>query len=211
MAIQPKALIFDYGNVLCAPQESSDLARMAEILNLTEAEFYPIYWSYRLPYDESKLDTQSYWHTVASDARRAVTDEQIERLSRLDVESWSRPSPVMVAWARALHEAGLATAILSNMPMDLRTYLISSVTWLPAFNHMTFSCDVRMVKPMPGIYECCLQGLGVTGPDVLFLDDRPENIEAAQRLGMHAVLFTTPEEASAALDGTYLLPVAIGG
>jgi putative hydrolase of the HAD superfamily len=95
------------------------------------------------------------------------------------------------------------------MPMDIRVYLTDVAGWLPKFDHMTFSCDVRMVKPKPAIYEHCLHALGVAGSEALFLDDRPENIAAAQRLGIHSILFTTPKEAIAAMDGQYSPPVPI--
>ncbi len=183
---------------------------MAEVLMVGEREFYPVYWRYRLPYDEAKLDAVSYWNMVAADLNCGITEAQIERLSRIDVESWSRPGPVMPEWASKLRGAGMRTAILSNLPMDLRVHLTSAVKWLPEFDEMTFSCDVRMVKPQPGIYEHCLGALGVAAGDALFLDDRPENVEAAQKLGIHAIQFTTPQAAVVALDGHFHLPVPIG-
>ena len=182
---------------------------MAKVLDMPEDTFLPIYWRYRLPYDEARLNADSYWNQVASDCKRAVNAEQIHALTQHDVESWSHPSPVMVAWARQLRPAGMRTAVLSNMPLDIRVYLTDVARWLPEFDHMTFSCDVRLVKPKPEIYELCLNGLGLTASEVLFLDDRPENIEAARRLGMHAIEFTTPEEAMAAIDGQYILPLPI--
>jgi putative hydrolase of the HAD superfamily len=209
MAIQPTAVIFDYGNVLCAPQPPSDLRAMAQILDMPEDTFRPIYWRYRLPYDEAQMDAVSYWNQTASDCERRVNADQIRALTQLDVQSWCHPSPVMVEWARQLRQAGMRTAVLSNMPMDLRVYLTSAVEWLPEFDHMTFSCDVRLVKPKPAIYEHCLHGVGVGASEALFFDDRPENVEAARRLGIHAIEFTTPEEAIAAIDGQYILPVPI--
>ena len=40
----------------------------------------------------------------------------------------------------------------------------------------------------------------------LFLDDRPDNITAARDLGIHGLLFTTPESAHAEIDGRYSIP-----
>ena len=209
MAIQPTAVIFDYGNVLCAPQPHSDLREMARIFDMHENVYLPIYWRYRLPYDEARMDANSYWNQVASDSERTVTAEQIRELTAIDVRSWSHPSPVMVEWARELRQAGVRTAVLSNMPMDLRVYLTDVARWLPEFDHMTFSCDVRLVKPKTEIYQHCLNGLGVPASEALFLDDRPENIAEARRLGLHTIEFTTPEAAIAAMDGQFTLPVPI--
>jgi FMN phosphatase YigB (HAD superfamily) len=37
----------------------------------------------------------------------------------------------------------------------------------------------------------------------VFLDDRPENIKAATELGIHAILFQTPERAATELADRY--------
>ena len=96
------AVIFDYGNVLCAPQQASDLQAMAAILNLTAAEFAPLYWRGRIQYDADQIDARSYWLNIAQAAGRTLTESQIEELRRWDVESWSKPDIVMARWAGAL-------------------------------------------------------------------------------------------------------------
>ncbi len=209
MAISVKALIFDYGNVLCGPQRLSDLQAMAAIFQMPEAEFEPIYWRNRMIYDAAQIDARSYWLKAALEGRRTLSDENIADLRRLDVESWSNPDPVMAAWAGNLRDAGVLTAVLSNMPMDLRIFVTSPSSWLPKFDHLTFSCDIGVCKPEWAIYEHCLQGLGVAASEALFLDDREENIEAARKVGIHSLLFTTPGEAMKEMDGKYALPVPI--
>ena len=209
MAIALKALIFDYGNVLCLPQERADVQSMASIFGLGADEYAPLYWRDRYPYDAGKLDAFDYWQGVADQARRTLTAGEIEELRRIDIVSWCNPSVKMVDFARGVRAGGVRTALLSNMPMDLRTYLTSEVPWLPEFDHLTFSCDVKMVKPGAGIYRHCLAGLGVEPEEALFLDDRPDNVEAAHALGIHAIVFTTPCDAAAALDGRFDLPARI--
>src|ERR1700682_3802957 len=189
------AIIFDYGNVLCLPQRRSDLDAMAAVLSLDAAEFDPIYWRYRLPYDRSDLDRESYWKQVARDANREVSESQIESLVALDNQSWTHPDLVMTRWAESLRAAGVRTAILSNMPLPLREYLDCCCPWLPAVDHSTYSCDVRMTKPDPRIYRYCLEGLGIQAGEAVFLDDREENVEAARGMGIHAILFRSYEQA----------------
>ena len=209
MRIGLKALIFDYGNVLCLPQEPADVQAMASIFKLSAEEYVPFYWRDRYPYDEGKLDAPAYWNGVAQQAGHSLTRGEMEELRRIDIVSWCNPSVKMVDFARQNRERGMRTAVLSNMPLDLRNYLANSVPWLPQFDHMTFSCDVKMVKPGAGIYRHCLARLGVAPEEALFLDDRQDNVDAAQALGIHAILFTTPCHAAAALDSRFDLPARI--
>ena len=209
MPIPIKGLIFDYGNVLCRPQEASDVVAMAAVLQVPPDQFAPAYWRPRLKYDEALLDAGSYWQTIASDLNRAISPADIAELTRLDDESWSRPDPCMMDFAKRLRDAGVRTAILSNMPLSLRCYLTDSATWLPEFDHMTFSCDVKMVKPGEGIYHHCIWGLGTVAGETLFLDDRDENVETAQRVGLHSFVFTTPSAAKQILEEKFALPAVI--
>ena len=205
MRIRPIAIIFDYGNVLSSSQLPSEVDAMADILNLPSHEFQQRYWKFRLAYDGAALDPTTYWTKVAE---RPLSPRQIESLNELDGESWTHPAAIMPDWARRLHQAGLRTALLSNMPLPIRDH-VQRAAWLPPFDASTFSCDVRLTKPSPEIYKHCLDAIGVVASEALFLDDRPENIEAAQALGIHALLFSNARQLASDLDSGFDIPVPL--
>ena len=62
-----------------------------------------------------------------------------------------------------------------------------------------FSYALRSVKPEPECYRAVLAMLGASPADVVFLDDRADNVAGAQALGMRGVQFTDPGQARAAL------------
>ena len=47
-----------------------------------------------------------------------------------------------------------------------------------------------MQKPTPAFYERLLAELDVQPEETIFIDDRPRNIEGAEALGIHGILFT---------------------
>jgi putative hydrolase of the HAD superfamily len=201
-----KAVIFDYGNVLSRPQAMEDMADLARVAGVATADMHRFYWQFRSAFDRGDLDEASYWSAVAGGAGRDFTAEQLREIVRLDNESWSRPDPVMVRWAAALRASGMRTGVLSNMPISLRRHLTAHVAWLRGFDHYTYSCDVHMIKPEAGIYEHALRGLGVAAGEALFLDDREPNVEGARRVGLHAMLFRSAEQANGEIDGRYAIP-----
>lgn len=209
MAIPIKAVIFDYGKVLSAPQRQASLIAMASTLMLSISEFEPFYWRDRMEYDRAALDARSYWSKIAAYSHRQLSDAQIEELRRHDVEGWSDADPIMVRWANRLRENSVPVAVLSNMPSDLREYVNTKADWFPRFDHMTFSCDIHSCKPDAAIYQHCVSGLKSAPADILFLDDRLENVEGAKRLGLHSFVYTSPEEAREVIAEHYSLPVAI--
>ena len=62
------------------------------------------------------------------------------------------------------------------------------------FKDDAVSCYLGEVKPDRAFYEKALAKFGISASTCLFIDDRPENIEGAVRLGLRSILYTTPEE-----------------
>ena len=54
---------------------------------------------------------------------------------------------------------------------------------------------MRAGKPDPVYYQRALARFGVPAEGTLFVDDRPENIETAARLGFTCVLYQHPDQA----------------
>ena len=80
-------------------------------------------------------------------------------------------------------------AILSNMGEDLLDYMRKNFGWLDDFHHLTWSCELNLIKPMAAIYVHTLEKLSVHADEALFLDDRIENVEGARAVGMQSLLF----------------------
>lgn len=208
MRIHPQAVIFDYGKVLGRPQVTADVEALAAILDLPLPKFTEMYWRFRESYDAAELDPATYWRTVAEASARDVRSEQIERLIEIDAVSWSHPAPVMPQWARDIRREGVHTALLSNMPVTVRL-AVDQAGWLPEFDVRTFSCEVGICKPAPEIYRHCLRALSLEPSEVLFLDDRLANVRGAEAVGLHAVLFTSPEQAAVVMEHRFVLPVPL--
>jgi len=206
--IRPSAVIFDYGNVLSAPQGKRETEAMASILKADVDPFLQAYWKFRLDYDRAALDPEEYWRKTAEAVSSTITESQISELIAIDSQSWAHQAPHIPEWARKLRQAGLKTALLSNMPLPVRDF-ITQCHWLPTFHHRTFSCDLRVAKPAPEMYQNCIDGLAVDPAQILFLDDRPENVGAAETLGLHAIVYATAEIAAKELRERFDMPVPL--
>jgi FMN phosphatase YigB (HAD superfamily) len=72
---------------------------------------------------------------------------------------------------------------------------------LEAMPHHLLSYELGCRKPGQRIYELSLAALDLEGPEVVFVDDRPENIEGARGVGIRGVLFEGAEQLAAELAG----------
>lgn len=184
-----KAIIFDYGDVLCLRPTAEDIEGSARLLGVSADSFRELWARNRDLYDRGDLSAEAYWGKLAEDAGAPLGASQLQGLCERDVTMWSRLNPDMVGWLSALSSAGLKTAVLSNMHMAMVQHARHAFQWLDGVTFVTFSAEVRLIKPDPAIYEHCLRGLDVAASDALFIDDREVNVEAARAIGIHALLF----------------------
>jgi FMN phosphatase YigB (HAD superfamily) len=54
---------------------------------------------------------------------------------------------------------------------------------------MVISSDVHLLKPDSRIYQCLMEKYGLQNEDCVFIDDRKDNVEAAQKLKMQGIVF----------------------
>jgi putative hydrolase of the HAD superfamily len=202
-----RAVVFDFGNVLCLEQSSKDMADMARVCGIPTEPFRELYWELRPPYDRGDVNGTAYWNSVVRKHDRTLSSESIAELIGLDCASNARPNEGAVRWVRLLQAARVPLALLSNMPLELSRYVLENCPWMVAFDHLIFSCDHGSIKPEPTIYGKCLEALRLDPAEVLYLDDRRENIEAASRFGIHSILFDTVDRTTERVRSRFDIPV----
>jgi putative hydrolase of the HAD superfamily len=201
-----RAVVFDFGGVLCFPPDEERWRRAAETAGLPLADFMNAFWAHRIRYDAGLCQPEEYWQTVARTAGTRFDESRIPALVRVEIELWNNYDSRLFQWTRQLRAAGYRTAILSNLPRPLGEELRSTSGFLDHFDHVTFSYELQKVKPQPEIYLDAIQGLGVEPSEALFLDDRPDNVEGAQAVGMKALRYSTWEDFLASGRAHYDLP-----
>ncbi len=187
------AVLFDYGLVLTGPADPLARATMQQVLEAEDERVQAAYWRYRDAYDRGTLSGVAYWHAVAGDVGRTLDAKSLAALIAADNALWTQPNQVMIDWAARLQRAGIKTGILSNIGDEMETGILERFVWLGEFAHRTFSHRLGIAKPDAAIYLHAVQGLGVAAEEILFIDDRIENIEAARAVGMMAVQYVAQE------------------
>jgi putative hydrolase of the HAD superfamily len=191
-------VMFDYGGVVSHPPTQQDLAQLAGVAGAPVPAFAEWYWAWRRAYDLAELDIPGYWRQVGRGLGRDYGEAEISELNRLDQASWLRLQAGTIALIEDLRAAGLPLALLSNAPGKLAD-AIGRLPIASHFGHLLFSCELKLAKPDPECYTAALARLGAGAEDVIFIDDRSENVTAAAALGLQSVHFTSPGEARAAV------------
>jgi putative hydrolase of the HAD superfamily len=192
MTNEPKirAVLFDYGMVLSGPPDPTARIDMERILGVDEKTFQAAYWKHRDAYDRGSLSGLNYWESVARDCHKPLNAVEMDGLIDADNALWTQPNQPMIAWAESLQRSGMKTGILSNIGDAMEAGIRARFPWLEEFAHHTFSHRLGIAKPDPEIYRHAAEGLNVPAGEILFIDDKEENIAAARAAGMVAVQYS---------------------
>jgi putative hydrolase of the HAD superfamily len=188
------AVIFDYGGVISTPQDRSRQQSMCDAAGLRREVFEELYYRFRVDYDRGFIDGDEYWQRILCSGGVQASDQLVKYLIQEDILSWMGVDQRVLRWAWRIADQGLMIGILSNMPRDELEYFRSEFEWFDRFNVTVFSCEIGSAKPELQMYERLLREVKVPPDEVLFLDDRRENIDAARHAGLHAQLFSSFEE-----------------
>ncbi|MFI3214559.1 MAG: HAD-IA family hydrolase, partial [Eubacteriales bacterium] len=105
-----------------------------------------------------------------------------------------------IPWIKELKEKGYQVLVLSNFSDKVLKDCQDALGFLECIDGGILSFQDKVIKPMPEIYELILKRYQLVAEECVFLDDMQQNIQAAARFGIHAILFTEQEKAVKELE-----------
>lgn len=191
-----KAVFFDLGGVIIRTEYQAPREHLAERLNLTYEDVYKAVF-------ESETSRKASLGTVSEDEHWSAVTRKLGRPAsemnaiRDEFFAGDMIDRSLLDFIRSLRPR-YTTGVISNAWPDMRAYITKN-KFDDAFDHLTISAEVGVVKPQPRIYQLALEQAGVRTEEAVFIDDMPENVEAAEMLGMRGIQFRDPLETLAEL------------
>jgi putative hydrolase of the HAD superfamily len=182
-----RALVFDFGNVLMSTVDYAPRHRWDDRLGLPHSSVE------RAVHNESswigaqtgQISLAGYWADVGQ--RLRLDDNDLTQL-RDDFYSGDRLNLSLLDYIRARREEGHAVGLLSNDSLELVDKL-RRLDLEPLFDAIVISAQIGVMKPHPGAYEAILKRLGRSPQETLFIDDRQDNVDGANAVGMIGVRY----------------------
>lgn len=181
-AEQPPTVVFDLGEVL-VPSTGLE-RRLSTALDVGEAELRAAYRAHRHRHDLGD-PPRRYWTAVFDDLGLEPDPDRLDAAERLDVTFWSTLPPTSSMLIADLSRAGVRLGVLSNAPRGLAA-AVRAAAWSTPFRRMVFSADVGVAKPSPDVYRRADVEFLTTPDQVIFFDDRNDNVRAARAHGWDA-------------------------
>ena len=185
-----RALFWDVGGVLLTNAwDHQERDQAVERFLLNKSEFDVRHKEVVPAFEEGKLTLDEYLERVIFYEPRTFSKEDFKQF----LFSLSRPKPQSLELARALHGRYMMGTI-NNESRELNQYRIAQCGLTEIFDLFVSSCFVGLRKPDERIYRLALDLTQHTPEECCFIDDRPENIEPATKVGMKTVLMKDPQQ-----------------
>lgn len=173
-------VIFDFNpevslNLYCSSEEEKDLIRKELFLGPE--------WALG---DKGVIKDRERFEYV----KKRVPKEHWEAL-RQCVQNWSicmNPLKGAREFCDCIKEKGYKLFLLTNAS-DLFYSYFPKFAPFDYFNGIIVSSDYLMLKPDMEIYKLLLDKFNLNPKECLFIDDRLENVQGAEKAGMHGMVF----------------------
>lgn len=152
-------------------------------------------------YETGLLTTREFFEAVRAEAGFTGTVEEFTNIFG-DIFT---PIPAMIDLQARLRERGVPTFIFSNTNELAIAHIRATYPFFHNFTDYVFSFEHGAMKPDAKLYEAVERMTGRAPTEMLYIDDRVENIAAGRQRGWHTVLHETPEATIDAVSRAGLL------
>jgi HAD superfamily hydrolase (TIGR01509 family) len=200
---QPSIVVFDLGKVLVDFDYSIAIPRIAAHGTLPLAGIKTFFFHSHLlvDYESGRLTRLEFFEQ----ARQATGFRgTMEEFGEFFADIFTAIPP-MIELHAGLRRRGVPTYIFSNTNDLAIEHVRRSFPFFRNFDGYIFSYEVKAMKPDAKMYEALEKLVQRRGAEILYLDDRPENVVAGAERGWLAVLHETPEKSCAAMEEMGLL------
>lgn len=192
-----KAIIWDFAGVLLHTIRGNFLSLLAERLEVSQVELAPIFIGRQNDlWDLGEIDNDRFYNYVLQEL--AIPAEKKSVIANF-MENDFYIQPELLAYIRSLRK-DYTTILLTNFPTHLHKLLKTKWDISGAFDHLFASCDIKLLKPDPHIYNHVLQKTGFSAGEVVFIDDREVNIRGAKDKGIRSILYQDVNQVIADLN-----------
>jgi HAD superfamily hydrolase (TIGR01509 family) len=199
----PKAVVFDLGKVLLDFDYDITVRGILSSCRRSEADLQTLINQSPLlfQYETGLLSTAQFFAEVQTAAGFRGTLTQFSDLFGNIFE----PIQPMIQLHAELRARGVPTFIFSNTNELAIRHIRKHYSFFAQFDGYVLSYEHGAMKPDPKLYEVVEGVSRRKGAEILYLDDRPENIEEGKARRWQSVLHQSPDLSRIAIERTGVL------
>jgi FMN phosphatase YigB (HAD superfamily) len=201
--MKPSAVVFDLGKVLVEFDWSIAARKMSARSSVSPDDLLRVfdYSPLLVDFELGRLSNERFF---AGAAELAGFKGDFPEFAGIFADIFTEMT-AMTALHAELRRRGVPTFIFSNTNDLAVTHIRGKFPFFAHFDGYVLSYQHGALKPNAPLYEAVERMTGRAGAELLYIDDRPENIEAGRARGWQVILQEQPEKTITAVRATGLL------
>lgn len=186
-----RVILFDLGRVLIDFDHRIAVRRITKYCTLSEEDIYNLFFDSDITdrYERGLISSEVFFEEV-----KTMLGASISYSDFLPI--WNEifsPHPGMLALVRSLKDA-YKLYMVSNINALHSVYLRKQFSeYFKYFQRLFLSYELKLRKPDEAIYTSIINVIQLPPQHIIYIDDRLELVEAAQRLGIDAFVFESTD------------------
>jgi HAD superfamily hydrolase (TIGR01509 family) len=182
---QPKAVVFDLGNVLLDFDYGKAARGMLPHCDVNEQQLHAAMNQSTLlhKFESGELSNQQFFEEIKA-AAKFREDINVFRPLFCDIFS---PVPAMIELNERLRKATIPTFIFSNTNGLQLAFIQERFPFFGRFSGYILSFEHKAMKPNARIYQVVERTTGHAGHNLLYIDDRLENVQQGVARGWQTI------------------------
>ncbi|MCH2179707.1 MAG: HAD family phosphatase [Mariniblastus sp.] len=192
-------VFFDVGNVILNFSHERSCRQVAELIGMDIGQVEELIFQNGLQnqYESGEVSSAGFAAKIRSDSREMPSNEAV--VSAASDIFWLNRE--IVPLITALRMVNFPLGILSNTCAGHWQYVTKTAPLVKLyFTKFILSHESKCMKPNPKIYRDAIESVGLPPESIFFVDDRPENVEMAQRMGMDSHIYRNASQVLRLLD-----------
>ena len=187
-----KAIIFDFGNVICKFNNNVYRDKIAKLTGKTNEDIKILINNSNIltRFETGLISNQDFFEELAKICGLKISYEELKEIYSKDKFTPVEGMTDLIKNLQKKYKIGL----LSNTGSWDYDYILISAPIVKTFDTITTSFGAKAMKPNPKIFEDALNKLNLKPEECVYTDDILEYVEAAKSLGINAFQFTNTEK-----------------
>ncbi len=193
-----RTIISDLGRVLLWFDNDVFIGKLAVSATIPENKIKEAaHWNLDLltDFDKGAISPGDFYKRVAGAVGSAIGEAEFYSIYN-DI---FRLNPRALDVLRKRKTAGYRLLLLSNTDVERFGFVRKRFPEVFFFDDYILSFELGIAKPEPGIYREALRRAGCRAGECVFIDDIPENVEAAVKLGIAGIVYRPETDLEAEL------------
>jgi len=203
LSAAPRAVVFDFGDVLAHPNREIMREFLFDTFHLSPDEMKKVAQERDIAMKKGISETD-FWIQFAKE-KNITLSEVWPHAYQSTLKKALGVNLAMFTLIDELKSKGVRVGLLSNIE-ERPAKMVRSFGLYQSFDPCLLSFEIGIEKPDPKAYKILVEKMNLSPHDIVFIDDLPENVQAAKEMGIDAILFESEKQIRKELNTRGLLP-----